>query len=269
MPPHPTPRAARLAALTLAFALAFTCAQATTAYAQAPSDAEQAEAFYLQALQLYNAGRYREALDSFDRAIELQPDPIFFCNRGAVLLKLKEHRDALAALQRCRRDLTPDDPEELHSIDAEVHALALNVEVVSPSARAIARRHADADALAANPPNLDNDPVLHTLAWGTGGFAVLALGGALAVDLLTLSVIDEYEDAAAAGDDPKRYNDLQSVIQQRRVLIGSLLSVGLLSAATSGLLFWLTHEEPGDHTAPAASVEPLPGGAAVHLALPF
>jgi len=247
------------------------------ALADPAADAERAEAFYIQATQLFNAGRYQEALENFDRAIELQPDPVFFCNRSTVLLKLKEFKSALASLEVCRSQYAADGEEEAVQIDTEYKALSVFVELIEPHSRAVAARIASGAEAVDRPPTViveEGGEALKYAAWGTGGLAVALLGTALVFDLASASLIDDYESVGAAGTDREQYVALQTKIEGRQQLIGTLLVVGLLSAAASGVLFWLDLEDAGAADASTSArwqpwCSPTAGGASAGLSVTF
>ena len=122
------------AALT---ALLLLLCSAPTAWAQ-DDDAEQAGENYQIAVDLLNEGRYAESVDAFTRAIELSPDPVFYCNRSAALVRLLEYERAIEDLTHCRDNLA-DAPEITARADAQLKALSLYTRSVRGRALGVAR----------------------------------------------------------------------------------------------------------------------------------
>lgn len=229
---------------------------------------DKAEAYYVQAVQLFDAGRYQEALDNFNEAIKLRKDAIFFCNRAAVELKLREPRQALGSLKQCRDLYESTETADLMEIDAEIQGLEVFVDGVDRSSRSIATSIANG-LYGPNEGGATDELGLVTVgAWSTAGVAALSFSAALAVELMTQGAIDDFEQVAARGKDRDRYDELRTTIDDRKVLLAGLVTVGAVSLVTSGLLFWLG-PGPDDEPAPAAAVVPLPGGALVQWGISF
>jgi tetratricopeptide (TPR) repeat protein len=222
-------------------------------------ESDEANAFYVQALQHFNEGRYQEALDSFNRAIELRADPIYYCNRAAVELKLSEARNALGSLRQCRDLYESEDAAEINEIDAEIRGLEVFVDGVDHTSRSVAASVA-AGLYGEDEPAVGDDLVLMA-AWTTAGVAVLSLSAALTVDLLTQPLLDEFEHEAARGRDRARYDELRATIDDRKVVIASLATVGALTLVTSGVLFWLHADEQVVSDPPRADLVFVDGGA--------
>ena len=190
--------------------------------------AQDAEAYYQQAIELFNEGQYQDALVSLDKAIAIAPDEaVFHCNRGAILLKLKDAAEALGALEVCLARYEGDEAE-IAQIDAEVQALRRVVRLMEPSARRVAIQSASTpDAGAAPAPiskSADTTPIIYA-AWGFAGLAAVSLAAAVIVDQGTLSRIDEFEEVAEDGQDRQRYNALEDEINQRQLAVGAMAAV--------------------------------------------
>lgn len=237
---------------------------------------DAAEEFYYQALELFNEGRYVDALESFDKAIALRPDPVFHCNRAAVLLQLKRTRQALASMKTCREGFQTEDPLELAQIDAEYLALDLAVKGIVPDSTALATTIATTPKESDAPPRevIIVEPAepgisgLGIAAWTTGTVGAASLVGALVLDIATVPLIDEYKTAGAEGTNRDRYDALKRAIDQRKVIVGSLVVVGMTTLVVSGVLFWLD-EEPSETDAPSTDVSLTEGGAVLQLTVPF
>lgn len=209
------------------------------------------ERYYQQAVQLLNGGRYQEALESLDKAIELNPEPVFFCNRGAVLLRLGQGREALASMERCLETIEVSDSGERAHLEAEVNALRVAVRGLSPRSRevalAIATRPAASAGSGEAPPVVVVRPEPEGpgwLAWGSGALGGAALLGALTLELLTQPLLEEYQEVGRQGEDRGRYDVLRDQIEGRKLGIGALLVSGVALTALSGGLFWWGDGEP-------------------------
>ncbi len=237
---------------------------------------DAAEEYYLQALELFNEGRYVDALESFDKAIAIRPEAVFQCNRAAVLLQLGRARQALDSMRVCREGFQSDDPLELAQIDAEVLAMDLAVTGVAPDSRTVA------NSIATTPARRDPEPRevviiepappgmsgMAIAAWTTGSVGAVSLLGGLVLDIATLPLIDEFKAAGADGGDRGRYDALKRAIDQRQVVIGALVIVGATTLLASGVLFWLDGdaEEP---PSPTADIAVSNDGAVLQLTVPF
>lgn len=233
---------------------------------------DAAEEYYFEALELFNEGRYIDALENFDKAIAIRPEPVYHCNRAAVLLQLKRTREALDSMHTCRDGFQTDDPLELAQIDAEVLALDLAVTRVVPGSETLATTIATTPVRDERPrevvfvdPGAAGPSGLEIAAWSTAGVGALSLVGGLVVDIATLPLLDEYKSAGADGQDRGQYDALKRAIDQRRLVVGALVIVGVTTLATSGVLFWL--DEPDE--LPQADVSVMDGGAVLHLSVPF
>jgi tetratricopeptide (TPR) repeat protein len=207
------------------------------------------ERYYQQAVQLLNGGRYQEALESLDKAIELNPEPVFFCNRGAVLLRLGQGREALTSMERCLETIEVSDSGELAHLEAEVNALRVAVRGVSPRSREVALGIATRPAPSSGPGEAAPVVVVTPapagpdwLAWGSGALGGAALLGALT--LVTQPLLEEYQEVGRQGEDRGRYDALRDQIEGRKLGIGALLVSGVALTALSGALFWWGGGEP-------------------------
>ncbi len=189
-------------------------------YAQDPHSADEtAEGHYRTAIQLFDEGRYRSALDEFDAAISLSPQAVFYCNRAIVLIKLQETEQAVQSLQECRDRFEGDEAEKAQ-IDAQLQGVSAfhnHVRTMSPQvAIDIARGEL-------KPPK-DGWGLQE---WGliTAGIGVAILGGAIALDLSSASLKDEYIEESNGGD-PERYQELRDSLDSRKSIFWTLTAVG-------------------------------------------
>lgn len=200
---------------------------------QDPHDPRNAaEAHYQAAVRLFGEGRYREALDEFDVAIELSPEPVFYCNRAVVLIKLEESLEALQSLETCR-DTFAGDPVELAQIDAQASGVGAFVRHVGPSATRVAQRVASEGVSVA--PRDDG--------WGLSDVGYLSLGAGAAVlasaatlDLLSEDLRADFEAEASgeAGTSYVRYRELRDEFETRQAIF-AWLTIGGLALAITGV----------------------------------
>ncbi len=220
---------------------------------QERSGKERAEDLYSAAVQLYNAGQNRAAIAKFDEAIAVAPEPIFFCNRAIVLLKVDELDRAIDDLRECRDTI---DPSLRPQIDAQLAAVELIDRAVLPDARSVAQliaNPAPAAPVAQTPPTdgeggvSDKAPVppehrwmrrTGTIGLATGGFL---LAGALTLDLLSTGLREEFEAQAAGGANTSEaeYEELRGRLRSRQIAFYSLSAAGLLVAVTGATFFVL------------------------------
>src|SRR6478736_4325076 len=85
---------------------------ATRAFAQVPSQEEQARTHYAAGGDLYARGQYREALREFQLGYTLSPRPEFLINFAQAYRKLGEFDHAIV---ECERFLATAPPEPLQS----------------------------------------------------------------------------------------------------------------------------------------------------------
>ena len=102
------------------------------------SDADRAAGHYDIAVQMINGGRYREAVEEFGRAIEIAPEPVFYCNRAVALMRIREIGRAAADLRTCSDTFEGSD-EERAQIDAQAHAVGLVASHMRARGRAVAQ----------------------------------------------------------------------------------------------------------------------------------
>ena len=110
---------------------------ADDAYAQ--DNVERAQSFYSQAISLYSKGRYEEAIKAFDRAIEADPQPLYYCNKSVAQVEHGELDDAVDSITTCR-DTYKGPPEALAKIDARLKGLRLVTTNVAVNARVSAQQ---------------------------------------------------------------------------------------------------------------------------------
>lgn len=239
-------------------------------------DRQAADQHYGEAVRLFGQGRYREAIEEFDRAITLSPEPVFYCNRGIAFIKINEWEGALDDLRTCRQTYEGSEAE-IAQIDAQYQGLRTFVRDVRPRAIEVAQDIASGElapkvVTVAEPEDPWNVELLGHLSTGTG--AVL-LTAALTLDYLSGDLRDEFvaESQGGPGTSAKRYRELRDELETRQnvftglTISGATLVVTGVSVLTYSWFFADTPDQ-GDTTG-SVSVAPLDGGATLQLHLDF
>lgn len=212
-------------------------AQTSEGAEEAESRLEEAEHHYQLGAQLFGQGRYREALEAFDRSLTAFDDPLVHCNRAAALLRIDEVRGARDALIICR-DSYENGSEDFQFIDAQVHGLTIYVEYVRPRSIEVARD------IAMGPPER-REPLeepflaaeLEPRLSGLGGSGIVLLSvavaggvGAFVFDLRSAALVEAYrrESLGGPGTSRERYQSLREELEERQAVfqVISLASIG-------------------------------------------
>lgn len=265
-------------------ALAWLCVLPGRAHAQAeegpsPEERAEAEAHYTAAVDLFNSGRYREALEEFDAAIARAPEPIFYCNRAVVLAAIESYDESLDDLRTCRETYATS-AEEAGQLDGQIRGFELLLS---------ARRHATTmaslpmtDATQGSAPDPEattpEAPLDPAARPGRGkrvfGVTSLVLGGAMVAGALTLDQLSgdlrrAYIEESQGGDQA-RYDELRGQLERRQLAFYGLLGAGALLGVTgAAMTLWGTAQgAPQDRR--AQLVPQLgPGGAGATLRWSF
>lgn len=71
--------------------------------------------FFTEALTYENQGKYKKAIESYDKAISLNPDDSYsYGNKGLVLCKLEKYEEAIQEFDKAI-DLDPDEPDHYYN----------------------------------------------------------------------------------------------------------------------------------------------------------
>lgn len=212
----------RLAVAVLALLLAF------------PAHAEDSEArrHYDRGLISYNLQRYTEALEHFQAAYELHPDPAFLFNIGQCQ-RLLGQRESAARSYRAYLSQLPDAPnrEQARRFIAE-----LSQPAAAPPPAPAPAPPAERVVLISVPPQPSPPPVADTASpwyrsapgWGLvgSGVAVLAVGGALLGYGTTLQ--SQAGDARTVAERENDTNTSTNLRLSGGILlgVGGLLTIG-------------------------------------------
>lgn len=232
----------------------------------ASAQEDEARALFDEGLAHFQAREYEAAIEAFDRAFALDPQPEYlFAQAQAERLS----GDCPSAIVLYRRFLELSPPEKHASaaheaIDRCERALASRPEDGAP---AEPEPPHDADASAA-PPSLDLEPVPSQPREPRAPWHHDPVGGALlGAGVIGLAVGGVYfakssSDASAARDaaDYDSYIDLMDRAESRRTIAWIGLGAGAGLAVAAGLRYWTF--EPDSTT---VTVTPTGDGAAVHV----
>ncbi len=236
-----------------------------------------------QAREAFAEERYEDAASLLEQAYDLYPEPNFIWNiarayelagqdvlaesyyaRFSQLGEVGE-TERTAALDRIARYAAARDiAAQLRSAQNQAEGQSLR-RVNANLTTALA----DAQAAAATPKDGGGDMSLMALGgWTSAALGVVSLGAVLTLHMASIGTVEEYNDAAAAGDVP-RYNALQDTLNTRVVTSRVLLGSGLALTALGGTLLYLeyfsedeaTPAEGGARIAPALG----PDGVGVHI----
>ncbi|MFP4599014.1 MAG: hypothetical protein ACLFVJ_12225 [Persicimonas sp.] len=250
-------------------------ASASDDQARARQRAIEADQHYGEAVRLFGEGRYREAIEEFDRAIELSDESVFFCNRGIALIKLNEWNAALDDMHACRQRFEGDD-EELAQIDAQYRGLHAFVRGVRPHAVEVARDIASGGVsetgVAVDEPSPWTLELAGHLSLGTGSVLLTA---AVMLDYLSADLKDEFvtQSNGGPGTSPQRHAELGDELETRQNVFAGLTISGAALAVTGVSILsyeWFFADNASDQTAAGSvSVAPSDDGAALQLRLEF
>ena len=156
----------------------------------------EAEQHYQTAVLLLSEGRYLDALNEFDAAIDISPQAIFYCNRALVLVKLKETGQAVKSLRLCR-DNFEGDASELAQIDAQYHGVAAYDQIVRPHSIIIAQDIAGGPISSGS--RSDDAWNIADVGLISMGVGAALLASALTVDVLSQTLADDFIRESEGG----------------------------------------------------------------------
>ncbi len=194
----------------------------------------EAEQHYQTAVLLLSEGRYLDALNEFDAAIEISPQAIFYCNRALVLVKLKETGEAVKSLRLCR-DNFEGDASELAQIDAQYHGVSAYDNIVRPHSVIIAQDIATGPLPAGRTDEAWNIADVGLISMGVGA---AFLASALTVDVLSQTLADDFvkESEGGPGTSLAHYDQLKSDVEFRKAVFWGLAGAGAVFVVVGGSL---------------------------------
>lgn len=244
--------------------------------------AEDAEAHYRMAIQLFGEGRYRESVQEFDRVLELHEDPVVHCNRAIPLIELGRLAEAHTSLAACR-DGYPEGSQDRGEVAAELEALEVTLDAIRPATMEVIDDVIAAEAVETRPEDDGDDedesdvaepeevveppaPAVEEpavsddetgLSWAritalVAGGVGLGMGGAAAVvDWQSADLVEEYrqESQGTSGTSAARHTELRDRIETRQRLFWGLAGGGAAAIVTGiGLWSWDALRTPDRRT---------------------
>lgn len=216
--------------------------------AAAQTDAEKVERLFAEGAALYRAGKYRPAIEKFDEAYAIYPEPNLLYNKARAHEALGEIEQAMAAYQACAA--APDaDPAVKAKAKAKAEMLA-QAKRTSKLTPAGAPSGAEAVAGVTAPAPKERGSGLTVTKWAVTGLAgALAVGGAV---FYALGASDHSKVNSASSDAAGGVASLTLVEAQDLSDSGATkktLGVGLLggaAAAAAGAALLFVMDGPDD-----------------------
>jgi tetratricopeptide (TPR) repeat protein len=242
------------------------------------STTAKVERLYLEGVALYKDSKFRLAIERFDEAYALFPDPNLLYNAGRSHEALGELNAALARFKRCAE--SPDVSAELklkaekrqEAIQAaQARSAAVEEPPEEPQVAAQQPGPEGRPAVTPPPPAEEGSSTLGILKWTTAAGALGLLGTGGVFFALGAGDHASLEDAISEGTGGvssltrQEAEQLAQDGEDRKTLGVILMGAGGGLAAASVLLFVLDGEEEAAPSGAAVQVKPLlwEGGAAV------
>ncbi len=266
----PIPRIARLGALVAALALccwpAPVTGQTIEEIKKSPNW-ETAKRYHQVAQQLYNTGRYAQAVVEFKKAYDLAPLPELLHNIGRCHEVLAELKQAVKyyELYLQKKPDSPNRPvveERIRNLNKRIEAQAKPAPAPKPAPRPTPKPAPKPEPkpepeLAPKPapvPPTSERTWRWTAGWVGVGLGAAALGAGIAFGALAGLKQSAYEDGVADGK--TTYEELQQIEHDGQnyeaTQIGALVSGAVLAAAGAGLLIWEVMLTPDEGPSTAA-----------------
>lgn len=238
----------RLARL-LAMALGAWLLMAPLAHAQGADDEEAHRRFEAGSLA-FQAGRYDDAMDDFQRAYRLSHRPELLYNVGQCADRLRHDAEALEAFEGYLRE-AGDDASHRTEVEARVAVLRTVVARGTTDADTADEHTSDADTTTTTTPSPTGDPTLSPAPVASdggpdvGGIAITAASGAVLVAGAVLLGIAETDRASVENAAPEtHWSSIADAASRGPVLEG--VGIGALVAGaiglTAGLILLTTHD---------------------------
>ena len=255
--------------LTLVLGVGF----ATPLVAQTDAEMAQAKKLFDRGATFYNGGKYAEAITEFQRAFAVVPNALFLYNISLAQSKLGLLKEARTTGINATHYEGMGDKTKLRNV-ARIAALGPAV-----ASQKLAKRLVKVDPVVTTEPEPigEPDPVRKTetrSSFGALGYsgialAVIGAGGLVATWFIATNVdgqIDEYESAAAAGDESE-YNDLRNDIEKKQTLGLVTLGIGSVFVATGITLIIVDLVNDGERA--TAYLSPTTDGAEIGVSFQF
>lgn len=227
------------------------------AAAQRREPPAEAVDYYREGRDHYQSGRYREAADSLERALELDPGSVtLMYNLARVYELLGELTQAIDYYQRYLARLPSSETEERERIQSTLQRLEgaqANLEVAPPPPETPPEEPEDLVPRYVTTRGVADAPFWVTL---TSGLTLLATGAVLGG--FALREKNQHDDFVLGDDGPfSERQKLQDKAERMALTADIVLGVGVLTTLAAGLLYSLR----------SRTVELLPAGTRVDIDL--
>lgn len=238
--------------------LALVTALLVPVVAQAKKPEKSARAIAEEGLAHHQAGEYDEAIEDFERAFALAPDPALVFNIAVAYRKKGDCPHALEQYEKYLLLMPSLKAADREKVEERIDQMKTCVEQERREAQARER-----EKVAPPPPPPQGTagteaPRTSALPLVVGGSGALlaATGGALL--FLSNSRFRDLEEDCSPFCDPERYDGMET----RTIVANVLLIGGAVAVATGGALWYLQWRQPATDRG-RAYVVPAPGGLVV------
>jgi tetratricopeptide (TPR) repeat protein len=204
---------------------------------------EQAVALHDEARQLYQRGKYREAIAKLNQAVDLDPEgKELYYNLGLIHEKIAEYGEALAHFERCRA--LEDNPDEQERLDGIIDRIR--------GAKKAQDEQRKNQPPPPPPPPPPESPGLSTWTYVAGGVAIssLVVGGVFGG---IAAGMDPGADASTGdGVTVDDLSDDASTAHGLAVAADVFFILGGVAAGATLVLALTTEAEPDEREAPSA-----------------
>jgi hypothetical protein len=207
--------------------------------------ARVAEEHYRMATSLYGQGRYREAVEEFDRSLEWIDDPLVHCSRAVPLIRLGDLREAHRSMVNCE-DAFPEGSLDRAEVVAQSEAVRVVIEHLRVQAIGVATQAVPVPltdvAVEEEPEEIGRRRgSTGLLLAGAGGLVVAGgLGGGAAIwDAGSAGLVDEFlrQSEGGEGTSAERHAELQAELEERQMVFrGLVLASAGMAVVGTGLL---------------------------------
>lgn len=222
-------------------------AVSTVAGADAYAQNEDFNAVVQEGMRHYRARQYDQAIDKFEAAYAISPQPELIYNVARAYEKGLKRDEAMAAYERflslpgTTADLRAKALRSLNALRQEKAAMQAANNPPPPPATAAAPPPAGGVQTAA--PRAERSRTLEWVLIG-GGLAVAAAGGVFGV--LALQADSDFDDAKAANPADPTLADKKKTVDDRALAADVLVGVGAVSAVAGIILFLATGDDDGN-----------------------
>lgn len=260
-------------------------------------DAAEAQARYEEGMESYFAGKYSEAIISFNKAYELDPNPIFLFNMSIAYEKAGNYEEAYEEGLRAKEGGIPDQPAQINNARLPALGTVLRARTVAGRVSGSLPCASDSECrggttcdlktnVCVDPASSDQrsgdavagGPFLgipfSIYGWIGSGLALAGAGLTAVAVIVDIGIGGDIESYEALSEDEKRSaagntiaDDIEGQQQTGQIL---LYSGGALIATGAGLIVYdLFFNDGNEHRAATIDVGVAPDGASVQATWRF